>query len=76
MASLYPGVAPPPPGVIPDLEHPQDGHRALLVGWLVTSVAVSTFFFFVRAYGKIFVMKNILREDGEQPATSLCPLTS
>ncbi|KAJ3492437.1 hypothetical protein NLG97_g5395 [Lecanicillium saksenae] len=63
MASPYPGVAPPPPGVVPSLEHPQDGYQSLLIGWLVTSIVLSTFFFFMRMYGKVFVMKSVLRED-------------
>ncbi|KAJ6787530.1 hypothetical protein PWT90_02785 [Aphanocladium album] len=63
MASPYPGVAPPPPGVVPNLEHPQDGYQSLLIGWLATSIALSTFFFFIRVYGKVFVMKSVLRED-------------
>lgn len=76
MESSYPGVAPPPPGVVPDLQHPQDGHRALLVGWLATSIAVSSFFFFMRAYGKLFVLKSVVREDSRLNYVSCLEFTA
>lgn len=59
----YPGVAPPPEGIIPDVNNPQDGNHSLLLGWLVTATALTTIFFFARVYAKVVYLKRIVSED-------------
>ncbi|KAH6645092.1 hypothetical protein BKA67DRAFT_527584 [Truncatella angustata] len=60
----YPGVAPPPSGVIPDLAHPPDAGRALLLVWVTVCDVLATVFFLTRVYVKIWVTRKILIEDG------------
>ncbi|KAH8200144.1 hypothetical protein TruAng_005715 [Truncatella angustata] len=59
----YPGVAPPPSGVIPDLAHPPDAGRALLLVWVTVCDVLATVFFLTRVYVKIWVTRKILIED-------------
>ncbi|KAK1574022.1 uncharacterized protein LY79DRAFT_524717 [Colletotrichum navitas] len=57
------GAFPPPPGVIPNFENPRDA------GWLLNVVAMSimmgvtTIFFAIRAYVKLFQTGSLLPED-------------
>lgn len=63
-ASTYPGIVPPPPAATPDLENPQDAKHSLLLGWLCACSILTTIFFLIRAYAKIFILRKILTEDG------------
>jgi hypothetical protein len=63
-SSTYPGTVPPPPGVTPDLENPQDAKYSLLLGWLCACSILATIFFLIRAYAKVCILRKILTEDG------------
>ncbi|KAH8746002.1 hypothetical protein F5883DRAFT_654234 [Diaporthe sp. PMI_573] len=59
----YPGIAPPPTGVFPNIENPKDAGRTLLLTWLVVCNALVFFFFFTRTYAKVWITRKILLED-------------
>lgn len=62
----FPGAAPPPPGVTPNLENPSDqGHNANIVG-LSVCISFATIFYFMRVYVKLRITRRIFLEDGEQ----------
>lgn len=63
----YPGAAPPPPGITPDLDNPQDAGRRLLLGWLIACNALALIFFVVRAYSQVWMRHRILLEDSTPP---------
>lgn len=63
----YPGAAPPPPGVTPDLDNPHDSGRRQLLGWLIACNALALIFFAVRAYAQVWMRHRILLEDGTPP---------
>ncbi|KAI0015314.1 hypothetical protein F4780DRAFT_784294 [Xylariomycetidae sp. FL0641] len=57
------GVRPPPPGVIPNFDHPQsDWWRFHLTG-LIICLALATLFFVVRCYSRFVLGPKILLED-------------
>lgn len=70
----YPGVVPPPEGIIPDVNNPQDANHSLLLGWLVTATALTTIFFFARVYAKVVYLKRIVSEDSTPSLSSPVPL--
>ncbi|KAL9567484.1 hypothetical protein ACKAV7_008434 [Fusarium commune] len=59
----YPGAIPPPPGVTPDLNNPQDAGRTLSLAMLIVCDILVTIFFAARAYVKAWATHNILVED-------------
>ncbi|KAK7214607.1 hypothetical protein V2G26_002610 [Clonostachys chloroleuca] len=59
----YPGVVPPPPGIIPNLTSPKDSGWTLLLGWLITCNVFTTLAFITRAYVKVWIVGKILLED-------------
>lgn len=59
------GARPPPPGVIPDFENPEDaGRTSNLVGNIVCD-AILVAVFVLRCYSKCITSRRILLEDGE-----------
>lgn len=59
----YPGAFPPPPGVAPNLEHPEDAGRVANIAVLVVCDVMATLLFAVRIWVKVRITRNILIED-------------
>ena len=60
----YPGVTPPPSGVVPDMENPKDAGRTHLLVWLVICNSLVFVFFVTRTYSKVWITRRIFLEDG------------
>lgn len=57
------GFAPPPPGVTPDFDNPQDVKWTLNVAVLTVCNVLVTVCFLLRCYVKLFVTRHILVAD-------------
>jgi hypothetical protein len=64
----YLGGIPPPPGVIPNLQHPHGSRQQLALGIAITCIGLASLFFFTRVYIKLRITRAILAEDGTHDA--------
>jgi hypothetical protein len=66
----YPGAAPPPPGVTPNLENPADHGSTLNLTIVSICLSLATLLFIFRMYVKIRISRHFFWEDGEQLHTT------
>lgn len=64
----YPGAAPPPEGVTPDMENPHDSLRTVLYVTQAVTLLFVTLFIGMRVYAKAYLLRNTASwDDGEPP---------
>ncbi|KAI1348543.1 hypothetical protein F5Y01DRAFT_306736 [Xylaria sp. FL0043] len=59
----------PPPGVVPNLEHPPNRNRLVLIV-IIICLTVATIASLLRGYSRICILRNVSREDCEIASTS------
>jgi hypothetical protein len=59
----YPGAAPPPPGVIPNLAYPHDAGRRLNIAVMITVDVLVLTFLATRLITKFYISRRFLVED-------------
>lgn len=57
-------VVPPPPGVTPDPDDPEDAERTFLLAWIIVCNVFVMVFFIIRTYVSLRILHRILPEDG------------
>lgn len=62
-SNSYPGAAPPPPGVTPDLAHPREAGRTLNLAVMITVDVLVLVFLTIRLSAKLCINRQFLVED-------------
>lgn len=61
------GAVPPPPGVTPNLQHPEDVIATVNIATQISSICLMTPFIALRLYAKGWVAPPLLLDDCESP---------
>lgn len=59
---LGPGLE-PPPGEVPDFDHPGQTQQPVIIGVVVTCLVLVSIFVPLRLYTKLFIIKKLRLED-------------